>query len=1311
MSLQKIVGLTFLFCTAIAAGIYFDSDKKSLEIKVEEREKDQYDDPEQFLLFHKGIRTKEGDLEPGYPAGNSVVELQKAKVKAANFRATFRTQSNGVLEWKERGPANVAGRTRGILVDPDDATRNTWFVGSASGGVWKTTNAGAIWQHVTPDLPNLSTTVLAMAPSNSSIIYLGTGEGFGNVGGVAGNGMYKSLNKGQTWSHLPTTTDFDDVNRAIVHPTDPNIVVVATNNGIYRTTNGGTAWTKVYSESGRIQDLKMTPGNFAIQYATRNGIGVIKSIDGGASWSMSSTGMFPDARIEIDVSPAKPDRIFASVEGPLTGAGSDLYMSDNAGLTWTLVNTSINGATNDFLGGQGWYDNTILCDPFNANIVYFGGVGLYQLNLGSGSSTVAKYDFNENNTSSFLTLTSFTNGTHYDGKVTVGTMGNMSVEIRFGSGRTQKAHRFLVPEGATAGVPSPDYTYQNYVDVPFEVWDVTNNRQLMASFRDQGRDGLFNLILSNTAEETAAIAQSREYIYVNNVAYNPTTPNGSIAAAGGHEFNEAYFFWPVLSAGGVWSPNNLPTSSFEITYSAATLLNATTKTSADVYGEFDRKNEFSQTLRTGVHPDQHNMVAIPINASQKTYKILLANDGGIYESKVSTTPGTEQDDWKYVGFGYNTSQFYGVDKKPGEDQYFGGTQDNGTWRSFGAPASSASNYTFAIGGDGFEVLWHNLAPNKLIGGSQNNNFRSSTNGGSIWAAATTGITGTSPFISKLANSKHYPDRIFTLTSDGVFRSENFGQSWTGVPISSFWGSSAFMDVEVSRANADIVWAGSGMNATRKLHVSTDGGKSFSQTVNFGVMGSITKIASHPTQPNTAYALFSFADSPKILRTTNLGQTWEDISGFGNNDESTNGFPDVAVYSLFVRSDNTDIIWAGTEIGIFESLDNGQSWLLLEDFPKVAVWEMKAQDDQVVVATHGRGIWTATIDQPQLTLKSPELITHGTSPKELFVAKVFLDTPYDSVELLFNGISSGVIRNLLSGEYIFQVSGLTPNNYELTFRSYIGNAPTISKIYTVEQLDILSIENSYATYFANANDITLRNMTLRSFPGSNERQSIQTSHPYSNNTAYQTILRHPVKVSSTFPILYLSDLAITEPGKDTVTIEATKDGITWIPINSGYDASAHDDWSTAFNAATQGNSKLFREANYDLSQKFSAEDTLLFRLQLKTDNAGTSWGWGINYVTIQVEPLGVDPEVSGDFKIFPNPASEQITIEYTLAKSSTVGFQILDITGKTIATKALGVKRAGKQSEAIPLDKQATGNYILILNIDGGRKSKRFVIQR
>ena len=108
-----------------------------------------------------------------------------------------------------------------------------------------------------------------------------------------------------------------------------------------------------------------------------------------------------------------------------------------------------------------------------------------------------------------------------------------------------------------------------------------------------------------------------------------------------------------------------------------------------------------------------------------------------------------------------------------------------------------------------------------------------------------------------------------------------------------------MDVDVSRANANIVWAGSGMansGTLRNLQVSTNGGATFTPTNNYTdrILGGITKLATHPTEANTAYALFSFSGRPKILRTTNLGETWTDISGFGMGTTSSTGFPNVAV---------------------------------------------------------------------------------------------------------------------------------------------------------------------------------------------------------------------------------------------------------------------------------------------------------------------------------------------------------------------------------------------------------------------------------
>ena len=602
-----------------------------------------------------------------------------------------------------------------------------------------------------------------------------------------------------------------------------------------------------------------------------------------------------------------------------------------------------------------------------------------------------------------------------------------------------------------------NYTYQDYVTVPFEVWDITNNKQLMVSFRDQGRDGQFNLISDNTTS-TVATDQSREYIYINNVDYNATVPGHSIAVNGGHEFNEMYFLWPTLSNEGVW-PITTP-GTLKILYDGINKLNATTTNITDARSLFG-----AGTKNKNIHPDHHNIVMIPMSGT--TFKILNANDGGVFISNTSANPGVVDKTWTSTNNGYNSGQFYGVDKKSGVNEYFGGLQDNGTWQS-PSNATKISAYKTKIEGDGFEVLWNNLNNKQLIGGSQGNAFMLSTDGGLNFSNATTGLSGDMPFLSKLANSKSFPNRIYTVGGSGVFVSNNFGQTWTLTPISTNWGLSTFMDVEVSRANANVIWAGSGMSDGLRIHYSKDGGNTFQQTNNYtsSSLGAITKLASHPTEQNTAYALFSFAKAPKILRTVNAGQSWEDISGFGIGTTSTNGFPDVAIYCLYVRTDYTNIIWAGTEIGIVESVDNGVSWALLEDFPNVAVWDMKGQDEQIVIATHGRGIWSATIDQPQLVDYAPTLVDFGTSPQKKLVLRLGTIFDYDSIAIFIGALKIGIVKNIAVGQSDITISGVSAGSKSIYFVAYKtgSNAPYQSTTYTVKKLDILDTKTSYVNYF-------------------------------------------------------------------------------------------------------------------------------------------------------------------------------------------------------------------------------------------------------
>jgi len=130
MKLLKLLFVVTTFCLSILIAVQFPHPgvKPKNEIKSSEPATD---GPEEFIKFHKEIRTPEDATSPQYKNGFLISELRSAQLTAQAARKNGRTQANGVLEWKERGPSNVPGRTRGLLVDPADPTRNTWLAGSA----------------------------------------------------------------------------------------------------------------------------------------------------------------------------------------------------------------------------------------------------------------------------------------------------------------------------------------------------------------------------------------------------------------------------------------------------------------------------------------------------------------------------------------------------------------------------------------------------------------------------------------------------------------------------------------------------------------------------------------------------------------------------------------------------------------------------------------------------------------------------------------------------------------------------------------------------------------------------------------------------------------------------------------------------------------------------------------------------------------------------------------------------------------------------------------------------------------------------
>ncbi len=295
------------------------------------------------------------------PATNTVPkERLKEARKIAKQRLAQNRNAGLNIQWEERGPNNIGGRTRAILIDAADPTYETVFAGSVSGGLWKTTNISAAepnWTPINDLMENLAIGCITQDPNNPSIIYFGTGETTPNWDAARGFGIWKSTNGGASFTHLQSTinNEFNYVNKILVVG---NVVLAGTDYGIYRSTDGGASWTNV--KNGFCSDLELSPDGSI--YASR-GV-VFKSYDQGLTWITSST--FSSTRIDVAICASNPNRVYALTES----SGQWLKRSYDAGATWETASSS------SLCGNQCWYDIALGVDPNNPDRIFLGGINM-----------------------------------------------------------------------------------------------------------------------------------------------------------------------------------------------------------------------------------------------------------------------------------------------------------------------------------------------------------------------------------------------------------------------------------------------------------------------------------------------------------------------------------------------------------------------------------------------------------------------------------------------------------------------------------------------------------------------------------------------------------------------------------------------------------------------------------------------------------------------------------------------------------------------------------------------------------------------
>ena len=289
------------------------------------------------------------------------------------------------LRWRNIGPFH-GGRISAVT--GASGQPGVYYVGTPAGGVWKTTSAGVTWFPIFDQFLNVdSIGAVQVAPSDSNIVYVGTGD---SVGGSSGDGMYKSLDAGKTWTHIGLA-DTVKINKITVDPKDPNIVVASTQGdaqhdgrGIYRTTDGGKTWENTLrpENANGTRDLEYAFDMPNLMFATSqgsgggfggggtapqgpNGTALYKSTDTGKTWTKVGTLPPYSGRISVAIAMhTNGQRIYVIGNPPESPSG--LYRSDDQGATWQHMAVGDTRVGN----GQGSYSSGVWVDSQNPDILY-----------------------------------------------------------------------------------------------------------------------------------------------------------------------------------------------------------------------------------------------------------------------------------------------------------------------------------------------------------------------------------------------------------------------------------------------------------------------------------------------------------------------------------------------------------------------------------------------------------------------------------------------------------------------------------------------------------------------------------------------------------------------------------------------------------------------------------------------------------------------------------------------------------------------------------------------------------------------------
>lgn len=375
------------FCSFAAASFYMGASRPVAPGITRDNEKE-HDDPSHPGWFSQLFEMKKG------ADGKMDWKLYRQVRRQVYEQRMEKGGSSNLTNIQELGPRNVGGRTRAFLVDHAD--KNHLFAGGVSGGLWESDDYGVNWHPVNDDVANLSVTFITQNPYNADIIYYSSGECAGNSAGIAGDGIYKSTDNGQTFSVLPATQngDFDYVWRVVHSQVDSNTIYVGTrDHGLFRSLDGGASFENLLS--GEITDVEVFADSSVL--AGKYGTGIYYSPNGAPGTFTLLGGGLPAGgsfnRIEMAYCKNTPSVMYAAFENT---AGTDiegLYRSTDGGATWAPRSMpSSFGINYNFP----WYCFVLEVKPDNPDFVVTGGTDMGCSNDGGNSWVPSWYSHADN---------------------------------------------------------------------------------------------------------------------------------------------------------------------------------------------------------------------------------------------------------------------------------------------------------------------------------------------------------------------------------------------------------------------------------------------------------------------------------------------------------------------------------------------------------------------------------------------------------------------------------------------------------------------------------------------------------------------------------------------------------------------------------------------------------------------------------------------------------------------------------------------------------------------------------------------------